>query len=456
MTIMQVSVPSSLFVDLYELTMAQGFLRKGLGRQRAIFHHFFRRLPWGCSFAVSAGLQPFCQWLSALHFERHQLESLAALRSPSGHPLFEDDFLQTLEHWQCELDLFAMPEGTLSFPHQPLIRVEGPLWQAQLLETALLNIVNFSTLVSSLAIPILEAAAPMPVWEFGARRAQGPNGAFLASRSAWIAGCAGTSLLQASLDLEIPATGTMAHSWVMAFSSEEKAFHAYAELYPHQTSLLIDTLDTEQGARYACQVGDWLRSKGSELLAVRIDSGDLAEQSRRVRKILDEHGLSNTKIILSGDLNAEKIRALHRQGACADILGVGTELCCAAQDPHLTGVYKLAALQQPDGSWKPCAKLGADLAKRSQPGRRTVMRCFGADGRWQGDATVDLLHPESPSENVEIFPQRGEGLASCTSKEDLLTQVMGQGVLLGTLPDTGEVRVRCQEQLSLWKQASRL
>jgi nicotinate phosphoribosyltransferase len=261
MTIMQVSVPSSLFVDLYELTMAQGFLRKGLGRQRAIFHHFFRRLPWGCSFAVSAGLQPFCEWLSALHFERHQLESLAALRSPSGHPLFEDEFLQTLEHWKCELDLFAMPEGTLSFPHQPLIRVEGPLWQAQLLETALLNIVNFSTLVSSLAIPILEAAAPIPVWEFGARRAQGPNGASLASRSAWIAGCAGTSLLQASLDLEIPATGTMAHSWVMAFPSEEEAFQAYAELYPHQTSLLIDTLDTEQGALHACRVGDWLRSK---------------------------------------------------------------------------------------------------------------------------------------------------------------------------------------------------
>lgn len=443
---------SPLLIDLYEFTMSQGFLHTGIGDQRAIFHHFFRRLPTGCLAAVAAGLAPFLEWLQNLRFGSDQLEALQSFRNQDGSTLFTEAYLRKLEHWQCELDIFAMPEGTLCFPHQPLVRVEGPLWQAQLLETALLNYVNFSTLVASLTLPILQAAGETPVWEFGARRAQGPNGALLASRSAWLAGCAGTSFVEAALRDGIPATGTMAHSWVMAFESEQQAFQSYAECYPQTTALLIDTFNLEQGALHAVETAKWLQKHGRSLQAVRIDSGDLAAGSQLVRRILNENGCSDVKIILSGDLNAEKIHFLRQHGAQVDVWGVGTEIACAASDPHLTGVYKLAALQLPDGNWKPCAKTSQDPAKQSRPGRRTVRRCLDTRGVWCVDETVDLLNPSEQGEKLYIYPHH-TSVSELKVREDLLPQIVGNGKPVSALPDVKEVQERLRTQLRLWSGA---
>lgn len=443
---------SPLLVDLYEFTMSQGFLRTGIGEQRAIFHHFFRRLPTGCLAAVAAGLGPFLEWLQNLTFGKDQLEALASFRNPDGTALFSETYLQRLENWSCQLDIYAMPEGTLCFPHQPLVRVEGPLWQAQLLETALLNFVNFSTLVASLTLPILQAAGETPVWEFGARRAQGPNGALLASRSAWLAGCSGTSFVEASHRYGIPATGTMAHSWVMAFPSEEEAFQAYAECYPQTTTLLIDTFNLEQGAHHAVKTAKWLQTQGRQLQAVRIDSGDLVAGSQLVRRILNEAGLSAVKIILSGDLNAEKIHALRQRGAEVDVWGVGTEIACAASDPHLTGVYKLAALQLPDGSWKPCAKTSQDPAKQSRPGRRTVKRCLDNRGVWAVDETVDLLNPSEPGERLYIYPHH-TSVSDRKVCEDLLPLWLEMGQSIQAVPAAAEAKMRVQCNLREWRSA---
>jgi nicotinate phosphoribosyltransferase len=444
--------PSPLLIDLYELTMAQGFLKSGIGQQRAIFHHFFRRLPIDCNFAIAAGLSPFLQWLQNLSFSSEQLEGLAHLQQADGRPLFEDSFLRQLGKWKLDIDLYAMSEGTMVFAHQPLIRVEGPLWQAQILETALLNIVNFSTLVASLTVSIREAAGDTPVWEFGARRAQGPNGALLASRSAWIAGVDGTSLIEAALKEQIPMSGTMAHSWVMAFDSEQQAFDAYADVFPAQSSLLIDTFDLEQGALHACATAADLQKKGKSLQAVRIDSGDLEKGCRLVRRILDDKGLSQVKIIASGDLTAEKIRHLKAKKTPIDVFGVGTEITCAAPDPHLTGVYKLAALQLESGLWKPCAKLSEDPAKRSEPGRRSVIRCRSQNGRWCRDDTIDLLHPDQPPEQHHLFPRPAKTQDS-DQCEDLLKQVMKEGSLISALDTATQARERATEQMELWKRA---
>lgn len=277
-----------LLTDLYQLTMAAGYWKCGKAEQESVFHLFFRTLPFGGGYALAAGLGDVVEWLEHFRFADTELDYLASLEGGDGSPLFERGFLDYLGkmRWRCDLD--AIPEGTAVFAHEPLLRVRGPLLQAQLVETALLNMVNFQTLIATKAARVCEAARGEPVLEFGLRRAQGPDGAVMASRAAFIGGCAATSNVLAGLRHGIPVRGTHAHSWVMAFENEPEAFAAYAEALPNNCVFLVDTYDTLDGVRHAVEVGRRLRERGHELSGIRLDSGDLAWLSVEARRILED------------------------------------------------------------------------------------------------------------------------------------------------------------------------
>ena len=365
---------AALLTDLYQLTMALGYWRAGRAEQEVAFHLYFRSAPFAGGYAVACGVEPALAYLEGMRFDADELAYLATLRGADGEALFPDDFLGALGALRLTLDVDAVAEGTVVFPHEPLLRVRGPLLQAQLVETALLTHVGFPTLVATKAARVCLAAGGDEVLEFGLRRAQGPDGGLAASRAAFVGGCAATSNVLAGMRHGIPVRGTHAHSWVMAFGDEREAFAAYAAAVPNNVVFLVDTYDTLDGVRHAIEVGRWLRARGHRLLGVRLDSGDLAYLSIEARRLLDEAGFGDAAVLASNDLDEHLITSLKLQGAAIGVWGVGTRLVTAYDQPALGVVYKLAAVREPDGGWSPRLKVSEQAAKTTTPGLLQVRR----------------------------------------------------------------------------------
>src|SRR5690554_5815077 len=343
----------TLLTDFYQLTMAYAYWKAGKAEQEAVFNLFFRKNPFDSGFAIAAGMEYVMDYCESFSFEKQDLDYLREMKAKDGSPMFESAFIRYLEEMKFSCDIDAVEEGEVVFPHMPLVRVKGPLIQCQLLETPLLNLINFQTLVATKAARITLAAKGDPVMEFGLRRAQGIDGALAASRASYIGGCSSTSNVMAGKLFGIPVSGTHAHSWIMSFDQELEAFRAYAESFPDNCFLLVDTYDTLNGVKNAIQVGKELRERGKELGGVRIDSGDLAYFSNAARKILDEAGFPKAKIIASNDLDEHILTSLKLQEASIDIWGIGTKLVTAYDQPALGAVYKLSAMKNKEGEWEP-------------------------------------------------------------------------------------------------------
>ena len=327
--------PSILHTDLYQLTMAYGYWKQGLTHHQAAFHLFYRRGPFNGNYAIAAGLDQVIRWLQAFKFEREDLDYLAQISGNNGLPLYEEAFLRFLEGMKFDCHVHAMPEGTIAFPNEPILRCIGPLIQAQLLESALLNIINFQTLIATKASRIVRAAQGDPVLEFGLRRAQGIDGAMSASRAAYIGGCVGTSNVLAGQKFGIPTKGTHAHSWVMAFDKEMEAFEAYADSMPNNCIFLVDTYDSIAGVQKAIKIGNKLKQKGHHLVGIRLDSGDLAQLSIQARKLLDDAGFEEAVIVASNALDEYRIEALKAKGSKINTWGIGTKLVTSYDQPAL-------------------------------------------------------------------------------------------------------------------------
>ncbi|MCU0671978.1 MAG: nicotinate phosphoribosyltransferase [Myxococcota bacterium] len=404
----------ALLTDLYQLTMAAGYHRAGLAERRACFHLTFRRAPFKGGYAIAAGLADALDYLRRVRFGSAELDYLRTLSNADGSPLFAEDFLGFLGASELRLDVDAIPEGTAVFAHEPLVRVEGPLWQAQLVETALLTIVNFQTLVATKSSRVCAVAQtadgkPEPVLEFGLRRAQGIDGGLAASRAAYVGGCAGTSNVLAGMRYGIPVRGTHAHSWVMTFPTERAAFDAYAATFPKGCIFLVDTYDTLAGVRNAVAVGH----------------------------------------VASNDLDEQAMLELKAAGARIDTWGVGTKLVTAFDQPALGGVYKLAAIENDAGVLEPRIKLSEEPIKTSIPAAQQVRRFSDASGRFVADAIFDvetglnelsLIDPNEPTRVHRI----DDGLAH----EDLLVPVMRCGQVVYDVPSLASSRQRTRDQLA--------
>ena len=370
----------ALQTDLYQLTMVGGYVLEGKKDQWANFDYFFRSIPDEGGYCVLAGLEDIIDYIQQLQFTQEDLSYL------EGLGIFPKKVLAYLESFKFTGELWAIPEGTVVFPHEPLIRVTAPLPEAQLIESTVLNVMNFQTLIATKAARVCWAANGDPVIDFGLRRAHGPDGALMASRAAYIGGVDGTSNVLAGRLYGIPVRGTHAHSWVESFPHELDAFRAYAEVYPDSCLLLADTYDTlRSGVPHAIQVGQELREKGHELWGIRLDSGDLAYLSKEARRMLDEAGFPDAAIVASSDLDEWIIESLRRQGARVDLWGVGTRLVTSFSCPALGGVYKLTAMDDGGEHMTPKIKRSDNPEKITNPGPKKVVRMYDQRGRMRGD-----------------------------------------------------------------------
>lgn len=439
----------ALLTDLYQLTMAYGYFRTGLAEREAAFHLFFRRPPFGGGYAVAAGLATAIEYLESWRFDGADLEYLATLRGSDGEPLFDREFLDYLGALELSVDVDAVREGSLAFAHEPLLRVSGPLLQCQLLETPLLNLINFQTLIATKSARIAGAARGEPVLEFGLRRSQGIDGALSAARAAYIGGCAATSNVLAGRLHGIPVRGTHAHSWVMCFDSELESFEAYADALPGNCVFLVDTYDTIGGVENAIAVATKLRARGRELIGVRLDSGDLAHLSIEARRMLDDAGFPDAKVVASNDLDEHVIESLKQQGAAIAVWGVGTRLATAYDQPALGGVYKLTALRGEDGDWDYKVKLSEQPIKISTPGLLQVRRHYAGD-EMVGDVIYceDIGAAELATVRDLDEPLRTRTVPSSDRSEDLLEPVFRGGRLYTAVPDIFAARERAAAQLA--------
>lgn len=444
-----------LLTDLYQVTMASGYWNTGLAEREAVFHLFFRENPFGGGYAVSCGLAAAIEYLKAWSFTKTDLAFLAEQSGTDGKPLFDPRFLDYLgqQCFQCDVD--AMEEGTVVLANEPMLRVRGPLMQCQLVETALLTMLNFETLIATKAARIVSVAGDDPVLEFGLRRAQGIDGGLSASRAAFIGGCAATSNVLAGKLFGIPVRGTHAHSWIMSFDDELQAMEAYAEAMPNNCIFLVDTYDTLEGVRKAAQVGRQLRKRGHEMVGIRLDSGDLASLSIQARRILDDAGFPNAKIVASNDLDEHLIDQLKGQGAQITIWGVGTRLATAYEQPALGGVYKLTAVQSPDGRWLDRVKLSEEPLKMTTPGILQVRR-FLNDGQAVADCIVDERE-EAERPPIPVHPADGSPgtIPSDASHHPLLVPIFRRGQSVYDPPSAAEARKQAKRQLTLFPQAVR-
>ena len=393
----------ALLTDLYQLTMAQGYWACDKLDEEACFHMFFRETPFKGGFAVACGTSQLAEMIDGFHFSEDDLAYLGGLDAPGGGKLFDPAFLDYLRDLRLSVDVDAVPEGTMVFPMEPIVRVTGPIMQCQLLETALLNCVNFQTLIATKAARVC-LAAQAPVAEFGLRRAQGAGGSLWASRASIVGGCASTSNVMAGKMFDLPVSGTHAHSWVMAFDDELTAFREYARIFPKNCVLLVDTYDVKQGIENAITVGLEMRAAGERLSGIRIDSGDLAWLARYARERLDAAGLTDCGIVLSNDLDEHTIASIRAQGAQVSSWGVGTKLACAYDQPSLGGVYKLSATRMPgDERWTGRLKVSEQSAKLTLPGVLDVRRYVWGNGKLAGDMVFDVNEPVN-AEGVIIDP----------------------------------------------------
>ncbi|WP_319561724.1 nicotinate phosphoribosyltransferase [Marispirochaeta sp.] len=433
---------SPLFTDLYELTMAQGYLLNK-HNPNVVFDMFFRRQPYNSGFAIFAGIDNLLDDLEGLRFSSDDISYLRSL----GY--LTDDFLDYLSGFRFTGSVLSFREGSMVFSEEPLIRIDAPLIEAQIIESLLLNIINFQTLIATKSARVLVATGFGNVLEFGMRRAQGYNGALMASRAAYIGGASGTSNTLAGKMFGIPVSGTMAHSWIMAFDSEAESFHRYAELYPDTAILLIDTFDTlEQGVENAISVGLKLKAQGKRI-GVRLDSGDLSYLSKQVRSRLDAAGLDDATIAVSGDLNEQIAAQLLAEGAPIDVWGVGTQLATGHPDASVSGVYKLAARRQGERII-PTMKVSNNPAKMTNPGIKQVYRFYDKNRTPLRD--VIQLHDEPcPKGPIELFHPtmhyKFTRFSSYHSAEAQLHPVMRNGQRLAPSEDIKDVRNRVITQL---------
>lgn len=389
----------AMLTDLYQLTMAQGYWDHGVGGTEACFHMYFRSYPFKGGYAIACGTDQLAEMVESYRFDDEAIGYLSEVRSAEGRPLFGRDFLEYLRGFRLGVDIDAVLEGTVVFPNEPLVRVRGSILECQLLETALLNCINFETLIATKAARVCQAAEA-PVAEFGLRRAQGAAGGVWASRAAVVGGCASTSNVLAGQMFGLPVSGTHGHSWVMSFPDELSAFRAYAESFPDNCVLLVDTYDVEQGVRNAITVGLEMRERGQRLAGIRIDSGDLAWLAKGARRTLDEAGLSDCGIVLSNDLDEYAIKSIRDEGAQVAGWGVGTKLACAYDQPTLGGVYKLGATREPGGAWKDHVKITGSAQKLTTPGVLDVRRYFYDNGLIAGDMVFDVNYGVGECETI--------------------------------------------------------
>ncbi len=438
----------SLLTDLYQLTMAYGYWRNTIDRKVAVFHLSFRNNPFRGGFALACGLDYAIDFLENFKLDKTDTAYLASLKGNDQRPLFDREFLDYLDSLKFECDMDAIPEGTIVFPHEPLLRIKGPLIQCQILETALLNIINFQTLIATKAARMCIASRGDPVLEFGLRRAQGIDGALAASRAAYIGGCEATSNILAGKIFGIPVRGTHAHSWVMSFDDELESFLAYAKSLPNNCVFLVDTYDTLEGVKKAVAAGRWLRSQGHEMIGIRLDSGDLAYLSKEARKILDQNGFPKAVIIASNELDENIIHSLKEQGAQTNVWGVGTKLVTGYDQPALGGVYKLSAIQDSNGEWKYKVKLSEQSIKVSNPGIQQVRRYFSPT-----ESIADVIYDERSdlsSGCIMIDPldtTRQKRIPQETVYQDLLVPIFRGGKKVYKVPTIEETKKNARENL---------
>lgn len=439
-----------LLTDLYQLTMAYGYWKTKTANQEAVFHLYFRANPFQGGFTVACGLQSVVDYLKGFEFREEDVAYLATLKGSNGQPLFEKDFLVYLKDLKLTCDVDAVTEGTVVFPYQPLVRVKGPILQCQLLESCLLNLVNFQTLIATKAARVCLAAQGDPVVEFGLRRAQGIDGGLSASRAAYVGGASATSNVLAGRLFGIPVSGTHAHSWVMSFENEIEAFEAYVGAMPNNAILLVDTYDTLKGVQNAINAGKKLRAKGYELGGIRLDSGDLAYLSIAARKLLDDAGFKDTRIVASNDLDENIITSLKSQGAAINVWGVGTRLATAYDQPALGGVYKLSAIRKPGASWQYRIKVSDQNVKTSIPGIHQVKRFVGETG-YLGDSIYDVeMGLDATLTTIDPLDMTRRKTFPKNAKQfDLLVPVMRAGKLVYEPPSAAEARAHAFAELAL-------
>jgi nicotinate phosphoribosyltransferase len=441
----------ALLTDLYQLTMAYAAWRSGVADREAVFHLFFRKNPFGGGYAVACGLAYVMDYLEHLRFDDEDIAYLREVTGPGGSRLFEEDFLVALQGMSFHLEVDAIPEGTVVFAQEPLVRVRGPILPCMLAETPLLNMINFQTLIATKAARIVHATRGEPVLDFGLRRAQGIDGALTAARAAYIGGCSATSNAMAGRLFGIPVRGTHAHSWIMLFDDELEAFETYARALPHNCVFLVDTYDTLDGVRRAIKVGAWLRENGHELLGVRLDSGDLAYLSIEARKLLDQAGFQKAHVFATNDLDEHIIASLKEQGAAVAVWGVGTKLATAYDDPALGGVYKLAAVRKPGEPWHYRVKLSEQAVKVSTPGVLQVRRfrigselvadaIFDEDRGWRSAGEPSIVDPFDMT--------RRRRIPHGAAYEDLLVPVLRGGKSVYETPRIAMVRERALSQIA--------
>jgi nicotinate phosphoribosyltransferase len=439
----------ALLTDFYQLTMSYGYWKSGWHQNEGVFHLFFRKTPFQGGFTVAAGLEYVIDFLDNFHFEASDLAYLEQLIGIDDQPYFPSEFLDYLSRLKFTGHVDAVPEGTVVFPYEPLLRIQGPLIECHLLESVLLNLVNFSTLIATKAARMHVAAQGDPVLEFGLRRAQGIDGALTASRAAYIGGCDSTSNVLAGKLFGIPVKGTHSHSWVMAFDDELESFQEYARAMPNNCIFLVDTYDTLEGVKKAIEVGHWLKSQGKKWLGIRLDSGDLADLSIKSRQLLDQAGFPETKIVASNELDEIIISELKRQGAQIAVWGVGTHLVTAKGQSALDGVYKLSAIREPKGEWKYKLKLSEQMSKVSNPGILQVRR-FYLNSVNVADVIYDIHNP--PKEECKIVdpldPTKERILKKGLESRDLLQPIFRDGKRVYEMPSLEEIRKTTQRELA--------
>ena len=452
----------TLLTDFYELTMMQGYY-KNPTEQIVVFDAFYRTNPSGGGYAVCAGLEQIIEYVKSLHFSYEDIDYLRSLH------VFGDDFLDYLAGYHFTGDIYAVPEGTVVFPREPLVKVVAPIMQAQLLETAILNIMNHQCLIATKAARVCHAARGDVVMEFGLRRAQGPDAGIYGARAAVIAGCAGTSNVLTGTMFGVPVLGTHAHSWIMSFPSEYEAFKAYAKLYPNACTLLVDTYDTlKSGIPNAIRVFKEMREEGIELkprkYGIRMDSGDLAYLSKKAYKMLSEAGFEDALISASSDLDEYLINSMKQQGAKINSWGVGTNLITSADNPSFGGVYKLSAIKNAgETEFTPKIKLSENTAKVTNPGNKTIYRIYDKEtGKIRADLICLAEETFDPEQDMIIFDpietwKKTKIHGGTYTLRELLVPVFKNGNCVYNSPSVMELQEICRkEKDTLWDETKRL
>lgn len=443
-----------MMTDLYQLTMMYGYYKHGMKDNIAVFDLFYRQNRDNCAYSVMAGTESAIEYINNLRFTDDDIEYLCSLN------LFGEDFLEMLRGFRFTGSIYGMKEGTIVFPREPLLRVEAPIIEAQLVETALLTLVNHQTLIATKANRVCYAANGGQVLEFGLRRAQGADAGIYGARAAMVGGCVATSNVIAGKWFDIPVKGTHAHSWVMSFPTELDAFRAYADVFPDSCMFLVDTYDTiRSGIPNAIKVFDELRAKGYEPVGIRLDSGDLAYLSKKAREMLDDAGYENAKIFVSGDLDERVIYDLRTQGACIDVYGVGTKLITSSDQPALGGVYKMSC-EIVDGVEIPKMKLSDNPAKTTLPGKKKVLRLYNKSHKAIADLiALDSEKIESGKELKLFHPE--QTYKSMTVRDftvrDLLVPLFIDGKQVYELPTLTEIQEYARSEMdTLWPESKRL